>query len=59
MLDDVALTLATDGLHLTDVGNSSRLIRLSEGNLRYVRAWGKWMAYESGRYILDEKDAIL
>ena len=51
--------LASDGHHLTDVGNSERLIEVADGKLRYVHAWGKWLVYRGGRWVIDEKDALV
>ena len=48
-----------DGLRPTDVGNAARLIRHAGQQLRYVHAWGKWLVYIDGRWILDEKDALV
>ncbi len=48
---------ASDGWRLSDTGNSYRLVIRSGGELRYVGAWGKWLAYHRGRWIIDYKDA--
>lgn len=50
---------ASDGYRLTDVGNSERLIRLAGGRLRYAHAWGKWLIYRGGRWVVDEREAIV
>ena len=56
---DVELLDATDGLHLSDVGNSARLIRESDGLLKYARAWDAWLVYRGGRYFKDSRNAIV
>ena len=48
-----------DGLGPTEIGNAARLIRHAGHQLRYVHAWGKWLVYIDGRWILDEKDALV
>ena len=48
-----------DGQRPTDIGNAARLLRHAGHRLRYVHAWGKWLVYERGRWIIDEKDALV
>ena len=48
---------ASDGHRLTDTGNSYRLILRSEGELKYVGMWGKWLVYRGGRWNIDHKNA--
>ena len=48
-----------DGQRPTDIGNAARLLRHADGRLRYVHAWGKWIVYRHGRWIIDEKDALV
>ncbi|MDO0974024.1 phage/plasmid primase, P4 family [Mycolicibacterium frederiksbergense] len=43
----------------TDVGNAGRLLAHARGRIRYVHAWGKWIVYQNGRWIIDEKDALV
>jgi putative DNA primase/helicase len=43
----------------TDVGNAARLLELADGNMRYVHAWGKWIVYQHGRWVIDENDALV
>lgn len=50
---------AIDGYRLTDTGNSERLIALSNGELRYVNAWGKWIVYLGGRWAIDSSGALV
>jgi putative DNA primase/helicase len=49
----------SDGWLNTDSGNSSRLIRLAGDELRYVHKWGRFLVYKQGRWVIDEKDAIV
>jgi P4 family phage/plasmid primase-like protien len=48
-----------DGYRPTDVGNANRLLQHAGGRIRYVHAWGKWIVYQRGRWIIDEKDALV
>ena len=48
-----------DGHRPTDVGNAHRLLQHAGGRIRYVHAWGKWIVYQRGRWIIDEKDALV
>jgi putative DNA primase/helicase len=50
---------APDGYRYTDTGNSDRLVNLLDGRARYVHAWGKWIAYIKGRWVIDENDALM
>lgn len=60
LIDDLVKSkTGRDGYRLTDVGNASRLIRLANDQLRYAHAWGKWLVYRAGRWVVDEKDAIV
>jgi putative DNA primase/helicase len=43
----------------TDVGNAARLLHHAAGSIRYVHAWGKWIVCRNGRWIVDEKDALV
>ncbi|MGK7312555.1 MAG: phage/plasmid primase, P4 family [Candidatus Longimicrobiales bacterium M2_2A_002] len=47
-----------EALTLTDTGNSSRLVRLHGGRLRFIPPWGKWIVWPEGarRWILDHDD---
>jgi hypothetical protein len=55
--DDEAV--APDGFRLTDAGNASRLVNVADGRLRYVHAWGRWIVYRNGRWIVDVGDALV
>jgi putative DNA primase/helicase len=48
-----------DGYRLTDVGNAGRLLKLAKGNIRHVHAWGKWIVYRDGRWVIDENDVLV
>jgi putative DNA primase/helicase len=48
-----------DGYRPTDVGNAGRLVRAGEGRIRHVRAWGKWLVYADGRWIVDTNDTLV
>ncbi len=43
-----------DGFPKTDSGNAERLIALSGRELRYVRTWSKWIAWNGKHWTLDE-----
>jgi putative DNA primase/helicase len=51
--------VAFDGLRLTDTGNSVRLIRQGNGKLRFVHAWGKWLHYADGKWVVDYKEVLV
>jgi len=51
--------VAADGHRLTDTGNAARLVAIFDGKARYVHAWGKWIVYERGRWVIDEGDALI
>ena len=48
-----------DGHRLTDVGNSERFIRIARGRARYVHAWGKWIVYRRGVWVVDHNEAMV
>jgi putative DNA primase/helicase len=56
---DLELLAGTDGFHLSDVGNSDRLIAHAGGLLRYVRAWDSWIVFRQGRFVRDARNAIV
>ena len=43
---------ATDDLP-TDMGNAARFLRLHGHDLRFVREWGEWACYRTGRWVKD------
>jgi putative DNA primase/helicase len=47
------------GFHLTDTGNSERLIRLHGEDLRYVHVWSRWYAWEGTRWISDDTAGVM
>jgi putative DNA primase/helicase len=57
--DDISAFKFPDGQRPTDVGNANRLLVHANGLIRYVHAWGKWIVYQHGRWIVDEKDALV
>ena len=57
--DNVRAFKFPDGHRPTDVGNAHRLLQHAGGRIRYVHAWGKWIVYQHGRWIIDEKDALV
>jgi putative DNA primase/helicase len=59
--DDGADTIAAapDGYRLTDSGNAARLVEVADGRLRYVHTWGKFIVYQGGPWVVDERDAIV
>jgi putative DNA primase/helicase len=57
--DDSKAFRLPDGHRATDTGNSNRLLEAANGRIRYVHAWGKWIVYLDGHWIVDEKDALV
>jgi putative DNA primase/helicase len=57
--DDIRAFKFPDGQRPTDVGNANRLLVQAGERIRYVHAWGKWIVYQDGRWIVDEKDALV
>lgn len=51
--------LCPDGYRLTDAGNAGRLIAGADGRLRFVHAWGKWLVYRGGRWVIDHHDTLV
>ncbi len=41
-------------VHLTDLGNSRRLVRRYGNQLRYCHPWGRWLVWDSRRWALDD-----
>lgn len=48
-----------DGFRATDVGNADRLVAAADGRIRYVHAWGRWIVYHDGRWIIDTADTLV
>jgi putative DNA primase/helicase len=42
----------------TDTGNAERLTRKNGADLRYVHSWGKWLAWDGGRFAIDQTGEI-
>lgn len=50
---------APDGLPMTDYGNAERFRAEHGGGLRYIAAWGKWLAWNGMRWIRDETGEVV
>jgi hypothetical protein len=48
-----------DGFRPTDVGNADRLVAAAAGRIRYGHAWGRWIVYRDGRWIVDTGDTLV
>ena len=48
-----------DGSRATDAGNADRLVAATEGTIRFVHAWGRWIVYRDGRWVIDFGDALV
>jgi P4 family phage/plasmid primase-like protien len=57
--NDDAQGALPDGHRATDVGNAARLLEHANGRLRYVHAWGKWLVWRGGRWVIDDNDALV
>jgi putative DNA primase/helicase len=44
---------------LTDVGNARRLVNLHGRDLRYIPEFRKWLAWDGGRWLMDEDGEIM
>ncbi len=47
------------GLHLTDLGNSYRLVLHHGDDLRYVHTWRRWLTWGGGRWKKDDTGAVM
>lgn len=45
--------LTAEAFHLSDIGNAERLVRRHGRDLRYCRAWRKWLAWDGTRWTRD------
>ena len=45
-----------DGLRFNDSDNSTRLVHLHGGSIRYVLKWGKWITWDDHAWTLDGGD---
>lgn len=52
----VEIPMAEDGFLFTETGNSNRLIARHGEHLRYVPAWGRWLAWDGTRWEQDPRD---
>jgi putative DNA primase/helicase len=48
----------TPQFNLTDLGNASRLIAYHGQDLRYCYPWGRWLVWDSRRWLVDESGEI-
>lgn len=48
-----------DGFRDTDVGNADRLVAAAGGRIRYVHAWGRWIVYRDGHWMVDSGDTLV
>lgn len=51
--DDAVVSALVDGLRPTDAGNAERLVAAHGRGLRYVPAWGRWLAWDGTRWRID------
>jgi putative DNA primase/helicase len=42
--------------HKNDLGNAERLITFGRGNLRYIKAFGRWAVYNSTHWPTDDRE---
>lgn len=56
---DLAASALGDGFDATDAGNAARLVAATDGGIRYVRPWGKWVVYHEGRWVIDHGDVLV
>ena len=52
-------SLAPDGFRVTDSGNAQRFINLTDGKVRYVHKWQKWIVYGGGVWSVDTGNALI
>ena len=57
--DAAATPLPTGRYHLTDLGNSERLIAQHGERLRYCYAWNKWLVYDDGYWRADRPGLVV
>jgi putative DNA primase/helicase len=56
--DDAGGEIQARLYHLTDLGNARRLVERHGVNLRFCRAWGKWLVWDGRRWALDETGEV-
>jgi P4 family phage/plasmid primase-like protien len=49
---------STPPIHMTDLGNARRLVRLHGHDLHYIHAWGAWLIWDGTRWVKDETGEI-
>lgn len=47
-----------DPVHLTDLGNATRMIDLHGADLRYCHLWSRWLVWDGARFKPDETGEI-
>jgi putative DNA primase/helicase len=57
--DGLETEALADGHRATDAGNAARLAALTDGRIRFVHAWQKWIVYRSGVWDTDHGDALI
>jgi putative DNA primase/helicase len=48
-----------DGFRYSDSGNARRFLARVGNNVRYVPRWGRWLAFDGGRWRIDYGDTIV
>ena len=56
---DSAYSRYKPNINLTDAGNADRLLRMHEGQLRYVTEYGKWIVWNKHRWVFDEANGVI
>ena len=51
--DPAVIEALADGLRPTDSGNADRLLVFASERLRFVHAWGKFVVWDEGRWVID------
>lgn len=46
-------------IDLQDLGNARRLVRLHQGQVRYIPLWERWLIWDGRRYDIDEPGLIV
>ena len=45
--------------NLTDLGNARRLVKMADGNLRYLVERKKWLSWTGKRWVIDDTGAVM
>lgn len=56
--EEIGQVLA-DGFRDTDTGNANRLVAVTDGEIRYVHTWGKWIVYNDGHWHVDHQAVLV